>query len=280
MIELYDRSTHLFICVVTILPFAFCTLFVRCYVRWTSRTWGVDDWCMLFSAPFFAWLSASCISAAIHGIGAHVQNFHGGLEGQKAALQDFFMFEVSYCLAMLLAKPSIALMLVRIAESKRLYVWILRSVMALQSITLLVVLIYLFAMCKPISYAWDKSIPDGHCASSEIITVFSYVVAGVNVAFDLTCALLPIPLLWNIQLNRNTRVASCILLGFGIFASVCVLVRLKYNIGLSATEDFFYNICPILTYCYAEAGIGMVAANGSVRRPYLSLCHQQNQQTS
>ncbi|KAF2088929.1 hypothetical protein K490DRAFT_9245, partial [Saccharata proteae CBS 121410] len=262
-----DRSPGLFTVVCVLIGPAFITLSLRCYVRWAGRAFGSDDWCMLISAPFFAWLCASCMSAAVHGIGAHEDHLYGGTEQQIAGFKDFFMFELSYCIGLMFTKLSIGLMLCRVASSKPTYVWILRAVMALQTLILLIITLYVLSYCHPVEYAWNKTIANGHCAPANIITVFSYVLAAINIVFDWTCAILPIPLLWNVQLNTRARVAACVLLSFGVFASVCALVRLKYNIGLSASNDYFYNVCPVLTYGFAEAGVGMIAANSSTLRP-------------
>ena len=49
---------------------------------------------------------------------------------------------------------------------------------------------------------------------------------------------MPIPLLWNVQLNRNTKVSVAFVLGLGFFASISACVRLKYTVNLTAQENY------------------------------------------
>ncbi|KAH7034005.1 hypothetical protein B0J12DRAFT_789176 [Macrophomina phaseolina] len=98
----------------------------------------------------------------------------------------------------------------------------------------------------------------------------SFTLSATNILTDWTCALLPIPLLWSLEMNRNSKIAAGVLLSFGVFASVCALVRLQYTIGLTATEDYFYHISFVLLWAFAEVGVGMTAANCSTLRPIFS----------
>lgn len=66
--------------------------------------------------------------------------------------QDFFMFEISYCIAVLLIKLSIALMLTRIASKKPLFVWIIRATIALFLVVIIMVCLYILFECQPIRY--------------------------------------------------------------------------------------------------------------------------------
>lgn len=93
----------------------------------------------------------------------------------------------------------------------------------------------------------------------------SFTLSSTNILTDWTCALLPIPLLWSLEMNRNSKIAAGILLSFGVFASVCALVRLQYTIGLTATSDYLYHVSYVLLWAFAEVGVGMTAANCSVR---------------
>lgn len=95
----------------------------------------------------------------------------------------------------------------------------------------------------------------------------SFTLSSTNILTDWTCALLPVPLLWSLEMNRNSKIAAGVLLSFGIFASACALVRLQYTIGLTATSDYLYHVSYVLLWAYAEVGVGMTAANCSVRPP-------------
>ncbi|OJD32531.1 uncharacterized protein BKCO1_37000113 [Diplodia corticola] len=258
---LYDASKAIVTCVFTLVAPAFVSFTLRCGVRISRKAWGVDDTCMALAVPFFAWLSATCLSGAWHGIGATDDHLYGGTEQYSAALKarwrDWFMFMVAYCSSVLLVKLSIALTLLRIASGRRVYAWIIRATIALFTVVTVIVLIY----------AWDKSIPDGKCKDARILTAMSFALSATNILTDWTCALLPIPLLWNLEMNRNSKIAAGCLLSFGVFASACAIIRLQYTVGLSATEDYLFHISSVMLWAYAEVGVGMTAANCSTLRP-------------
>ncbi|KAH7012343.1 hypothetical protein B0J12DRAFT_778561 [Macrophomina phaseolina] len=215
---------------------SYITFFLRCYVRWTRKSWGLEDWCMATAIPLFTWLVVSCISGALHGFGLKDEDFTGAQQ-------------------------------IRIAAGRPSYVWPLRSLMGLYSLFLLGACIYNLFHCRPLKYMWDKSIHGGKCADPMIITNISYAILAFNILTDWTCALVPIPLLWNVKMNRNAKIAAGILLGLGFFASICAIVRLKYIISLSATHDFFYRTPPLVAWTFSEISVGMIGSNLSTLRP-------------
>jgi hypothetical protein len=71
-----------------------------------------------------------------------------------------------------------------------------------------------------------------------ILTPFPDATTAVNIFTDWVTAFMPIPLLWNVQLNRNTKVSVVCVLGLGFFASISACVRLKYTVNLTAQENY------------------------------------------
>ncbi|KAH7042228.1 hypothetical protein B0J12DRAFT_579605 [Macrophomina phaseolina] len=246
---------------------SYIIFFLRCYVRWTRKSWGLEDWCMATAIPLFTWLVVSCISGALHGFGLKDEDFTGGTAQIKQAMLDWFNFGTSYTISTIPVKLSIAAQQIRIAAGRPSYVWPLRSLMGLYSLFLLGACIYNLFHCRPLKYMWDKSIPGGKCANPMIITNISYAILAFNILTDWTCALVPIPLLWNVKMNRNAKIAAGILLGLGFFASICAIVRLKYIISLSATRDFFYGTPPLVAWTFSEISVGMIGSNLSTLRP-------------
>jgi hypothetical protein len=61
---------------------------------------------------------------------------------------------------------------------------------------------------------------------------------AVNIFTDWVTAFMPIPLLWNVQLNRNAKISVAGILGLGFFASLSACIRLKYTVNLTAQNDY------------------------------------------
>ena len=51
--------------------------------------------------------------------------------------------------------------------------------------------------CRPVSHFWDKNIPGAHCVSQHGVT---YAPAAFNIATDIAVLVLPLPILWNLQM--------------------------------------------------------------------------------
>ena len=74
------------------------------------------------------------------------------------------------------------------------------------------VLLETFALCKPVQYNWDKSIK-GHCTGENI----AYLVAGiVNLTIDTFIVILPMPLVFNLQLILSKKIAVSAMFSLGV----------------------------------------------------------------
>ena len=120
-------------------------------------------------------------------------------------MKFFFFFEVFYCAAIIPIKMSITFMLIRIASRRVTYIYALWVVSAMFIVMNLIAMLYIIFQCTPVSWAWDTSTPGGKCNPAQTLADIYYATTAVNIATDWFCALLPIPLLWNVQLNRNAK---------------------------------------------------------------------------
>lgn len=58
--------------------------------------------------------------------------------------------------------------------------------------------------CHPVSYAWDKNIPNGHCINSNTVYIS---IAGFNIVTDIIVLVLPMRYLAGLQLSLTKRFA-------------------------------------------------------------------------
>ncbi|KAL6155506.1 hypothetical protein ACJQWK_05210 [Exserohilum turcicum] len=184
-------------------------------------------------------------------------------------MQFFFFFEVFYCAAIIPIKLSISFMLIRIASGRTRYISSLYAVSAMFVIMNLIALLYIVFQCAPVSYAWDTSTPGGKCNPAQTLADIYYATTAVNIATDWFCALLPVPLLWNVQLNRNAKLSVGVILGLGALASLSACVRLIYTVNLTSSTDYLYGVSDVILWGYAENGVGMIVGCVATLRPLL-----------
>jgi hypothetical protein len=88
--------------------------------------------------------------------------------------------------------------------------------------------------CSPISFAWDKTIQGGTCFN---VTALFYANAGVNIFQDLLIYLLPMRMLWKIQLPMKQKMALIIVFAIGGFVCVTGMIRLNSLKTASISKD-------------------------------------------
>lgn len=121
-----------------------------------------------------------------------------------------------YLWATTLAKISIGAALLRLAvrRSHRIVVWALISTVI--AIGLMFWLVLLFD-CKPVSYFWNQAdlMHSGTCTSIHTLLAIAYFYSSVTIVCDLALGALPILLVWDLQMNKRTKIAVGGILSLG-----------------------------------------------------------------
>lgn len=108
-------------------------------------------------------------------------------------------------------KLSILHLYLTIFTSKRFYRWV-GFVMALNVLWWISMFIEDLTVCQPLSYTWDKSI-SGHCGNILAGYISS---AGINVALDVAVIVLPMRILWKLQMRLSKKLLISGIFGLSI----------------------------------------------------------------
>lgn len=136
-----------------------------------------------------------------------------------------------YIWASAVAKISIALALLRLTVKKihRIILW--ANIIIVVAIGLMFWLVLLLD-CHPISYFWNRVDPrcSGTCLSVQTLLEIAYLYSALTIICDLTLGVLPIFLVWNLQMNRRTKIAVGGILSLGamyvVFLSLTNIAKL------------------------------------------------------
>ena len=133
----------------------------------------------------FTVLTISCILAAVNGVGVHAKHLQapGNERYQTLGLMYFFLFEVFYCAAILPIKLSISLMLIRIAQNRKGYIYSQWAMMALFFVANSGAMFYIIFQCTPVSYAWNTD-HEGSCLPAAWLADVYYACTAVNILTD------------------------------------------------------------------------------------------------
>jgi hypothetical protein len=179
-----------------------------------------------------------------------------------------------YTCASAVAKISIALALLRLTVRRihRIILW--TSIGVIIGIGIMYWLVLLLD-CYPISYFWNRvdSRYSGTCLSVQTLLAIAYLYSALTIICDLTLGILPVFLVWTLQMNRRTKIAVGGILSLGAMyavflpfmrtvrlissrASVAVIIRFPF-LYYYADTDFlrellylsFLHFVDYLRYC-------------------------------
>ncbi|KAM0211421.1 hypothetical protein ACHAQI_005378 [Fusarium lateritium] len=82
-----------------------------------------------------------------------------------------------------------------------------------------------FLQCRPIEAIWNRTIK-AKCVPNRL--ELAYVLAGINIFTDLAVAILPLPVIWNLNLRRSQKIALSGIFGLACFPITLAIVRITW----------------------------------------------------
>ena len=73
-------------------------------------------------------------------------------------------------------------------------------------------IVRMFFLCTPFAYLWDKSIEGASCLD---LSATSLSVSVINLILDVMIILLPMPILWRLQMAKSKKLAVSGIFGIG-----------------------------------------------------------------
>jgi hypothetical protein len=175
-----------------------------------------------------------------------------------------FVSQLLYATAVALTKCSIIACYLRVFPN----VYARRVVIAVGCIVIATwicsIFVAIFA-CTPVQAIWDFTITDKQCIS---LVPFFYFSTSLNGITDLVLCLIPIPLLFKIQVTTKERAILIVLFGLGFFASAASFIRLSHLHELY-DPDITYAITNSLDWSVIEIGVGIICASVPSLRPLM-----------
>lgn len=106
------------------------------------------------------------------------------------------------------------------------------------------------------------------CWSQQALQGLSYTNAAFNILTDLLFAVvIPIPMLWNLNVHFRTRISLIGILGLGIFACAAACVRLGYAANYGKLGDWLWDSRNLTIWVVVELNVGIIAGTLPCLRP-------------
>ena len=193
-----------------------------------------------------------------HGLGQDI--WTRSFEDVTEVLKLFYMAEVFYLTTTVLTKVSILFFYLRVFSSFtfRRIVWAVVGVCTAFYVSFVFALVF---QCWPISYAWTRwdGEHSGQCINIGA-GIFSH--AAMNMVLDLVVLILPLPVLWKMQLTYSImgKVHIFVMFSFGLVVTVISALRLQTLVNFFNSRNPTYDFFAPALWSALEVYIGIICA--------------------
>ena len=191
---------------------AISSVFLRVWSRTIKRQALVfNDWAIFTALLFTSGLAISNIVAvSLGGIGNHIPQTT--FQEQLLSLQIYTVIWVLQAFANTFVRLSFLDLLRRIfsVPAFKTAVW---TLMGLTIAYMVGCFITFFALCRPFAYNWDPTIEGGQCGDRYLPFLLSSIF---NLLLDFAIIVLPLPVLWSLQMKNKRKLALTAVFGVGI----------------------------------------------------------------
>ncbi|KAL1968738.1 hypothetical protein VTN77DRAFT_1564 [Rasamsonia byssochlamydoides] len=236
---------------------AFALLLARIYTTWKiTRRIRLDLYLTLLT---FAIATASAVFLTLsiaYGLGQHIGDLTP--EGIVLTIKWSWVNQVLAIFAIGLGKLAIVAFLQQIHgpedRGKVIALWAVAcSNFIINTITIGMVL----SQCSPMQKLWDDSLP-GTCAGRQRNQNCAYFQGSWSAFCDLILAVYPVAFFWKVQLKLSVKAGLCCLMGFGVIACICSIVKTTELRVLSRTQDVTYWISQLITWNETEMWVILI----------------------
>ncbi|KAI7784998.1 cation-transporting atpase 4 [Diaporthe eres] len=255
---------------IAMLTLSWVTLSARLAVRkWLKPdAMGADDYLMFAGLPqiLYSVTCALVIVCCFYGAGQLSEDLTPPVIMHGTKL--FFIAEFFYSSCTVPIKASICITLLRIADSRRRFVWTIWLIIGATAVASIVFILVIANICHPITALWGET--TGVC-NPILNSSVSFFFSAVSIVTDLALAILPAILLIPLQMRWRVKISVALMLGLAAFASCATIIRLRYLTLYNDQAEFMFSTGQIGLWSVVEEGIGICAGSMPTLKPLLSL---------
>ncbi|KAG8163619.1 hypothetical protein KVR01_006916 [Diaporthe batatas] len=225
---------------------------------------GWDDWIISLTTVLSILGMGEVIVQVQHGAGRHIGDIPP--RDIPTGLMFNYITQLTYLYGICFCKLAVGASLLRIASTK-FWKHLVLGVMIFVFTYTTAGFVTLLAQCTDIRILWDPS-TKATCWAPRTLMALGYTNFSLNIITDLMFALfIPVPMLWNINVTRRTRVSLFCVLGLGCFACACAIVRFTFLGTYRKKDDWLWDTQSLTTWTVLEMNVGITAASLPSLRP-------------
>lgn len=230
-----NRSLELEVVLIVFLTLSWITVTLRCYVRiYIVKSFAIDDYFILVTLFTFTIFCGLALASVYWGTGQHMADLP--IRNQWNAMKMWHICEFVLPICTTTLRLSAGYFLLRITI-KRWHHYVIHT-LNIANITIGAYLWFVNVFqCKPVDYWWTR-VDNKHVGECNLKLAANtiYAQSAITAFIDWSFGLLPILIIWNLQMNRRKKFLVGVVLSL---AGVCV-ARLKQKFIIT---DFFFPQC-------------------------------------
>ncbi|KAI4594999.1 hypothetical protein KJ359_007250 [Pestalotiopsis sp. 9143b] len=263
-----DRSGGVLAVAVTFLTLTWLVVPLRIYVRAVlTKAFGLDDVLLIITQALFTSYLSVQLGGWYWGTGRHRDDLTP--EANTNALRYWFACEIFYVLTATFIKLAVGLFLIRLSVIK-FHIWFLRILMVGSVLFGTAYLMVVLFQCRPISVFWEEAPGTaGKCLENNPVAITTYVASVINCIADWCFGILPMFIVWSLNMNKRSRLIAMGILGFASIGSTATIVRCFYVKDMLNGQDFLWATTNFAIWSTVEPGVGIIATSIATLRPIL-----------
>ncbi|KAI4096190.1 MAG: hypothetical protein LQ339_007037 [Xanthoria mediterranea] len=266
----YNRAAEVYTFTWVMLIISIIFVLGRMYSRskLTKNVWW-DDWCIC--AALLVDLAVSIIWTVYAGKG-YARHMYYLNRLQLSHAEELNAISRSLCVVGIgIGKISVAFLIERFAGPSKWRRWLLRSISISIAVSAIITVTLFYVQCQPVRAVWDKSLVKAgkaKCWDPIPVNTWNQVIASYWAFLDFALAIIPVDIIWKLQLSRKKKVGLSLLLSAGIFAGICAAVKTsKIPITVRGQIDITWTTIELLMWGGIEINVIIVAACIPTLRP-------------
>ncbi|KAI0419310.1 hypothetical protein F5X98DRAFT_373108 [Xylaria grammica] len=225
-----------------------------------------NDYMIIVATIFNVGAYANSLTACfVGGLGVHLREVLATNPQYFANyLKIFVAGELLWCTANTCVKFSILSLYKNLFPSNT-FVRVCHGGILLTAVYWTVVVLETFLLCKPVQFTWDRTIPNGTCYGERM----GYLTAAtVNLIIDAFIVVLPMPLLFRLQMSLPKRLGVAAMFSLGGLICVISLLRVIW-VSSWNLSDLTFGVVDVTIYTILEPLLGVVNACLPIVKPAL-----------
>ncbi|KAH6956796.1 hypothetical protein DER45DRAFT_595518 [Fusarium avenaceum] len=246
------------------LAISFLFFMQRMYVKiFLAGGLQIDDFFLILSYILAVTTVAFCIHMFAHGAGG-VHAWEIPIETVNIYIKDVYLSACIYVLCGSFAKLALLIFYLRLSP-QRWFKWAVWTAITIICIyTVILFCLVLFA-CKPMAMNWDITVTDGVCINQ---TKTYIATAAVNIISDLFLFVLPLPMVFQLQLPAKQKIGLMGIFTIGSLTVITSIVRVSLLPSMLGNMDLTWTIAYPSIWIIVEANLIITCATMPTLRKF------------